>query len=203
MKGKLLDETSALKIKEAAREIFISKGYDGATMQAIADLAGFNKAQLHYYFRNKDSLFLLIFKEEMQTFLQSGADMSPVEGSSVRDLLVAWVEDRSRLLSRFPQMPLFLLNEIQRNPEITQALIEEMKIFALPRQFLEFSSDFEKRNPGTRLEDLLTMVVSLLVFPLMGAPLIQVLLGITPERWPAIQARQVKLAKELLDKYLV
>jgi AcrR family transcriptional regulator len=60
MKGKALDETTPLKIKTAAVEVFLANGYDGATMQAIADKAGVNKAQLHYYYRTKDSLFLLI-----------------------------------------------------------------------------------------------------------------------------------------------
>ena len=33
----------------------------GARMQDIADEAGINKALLHYYFRNKEQLFEMIF----------------------------------------------------------------------------------------------------------------------------------------------
>ena len=35
----------------------------GARMQDIADEAGINKALLHYYFRSKEKLFEMIFKE--------------------------------------------------------------------------------------------------------------------------------------------
>ena len=45
------------KIIKAAAAVFMEKGKDGARMQEIADLAGINKALLHYYFRSKEKLF--------------------------------------------------------------------------------------------------------------------------------------------------
>lgn len=48
-------------IFDAALRIFSRKGKDGARMQEIADAAGINKAMLHYYFRNKDSLYEAVF----------------------------------------------------------------------------------------------------------------------------------------------
>ena len=41
------------RIFEAALTVFSRKGRDGARMQEIADLAGINRALLHYYFRTK------------------------------------------------------------------------------------------------------------------------------------------------------
>ena len=49
------------KILEAATNVFVSKGMEGARMQEIADKAGINKALLHYYFRSKEHLFEAIF----------------------------------------------------------------------------------------------------------------------------------------------
>jgi len=54
-------------ILEAARQVFIRKGFDGARMQEIADEANINKALLHYYFRSKDKLFMAIFVEVIQS----------------------------------------------------------------------------------------------------------------------------------------
>ena len=51
------------KIFEAATEVFVSKGMDGARMQDIADHAGINKALLHYYYRTKDHLFNAVFEK--------------------------------------------------------------------------------------------------------------------------------------------
>ncbi|MBK5194267.1 MAG: helix-turn-helix transcriptional regulator, partial [Flavobacteriaceae bacterium] len=36
------------KILEAAKNVFVTKGMEGARMQEIADEAGINKALLHY-----------------------------------------------------------------------------------------------------------------------------------------------------------
>jgi len=47
------DFNTEKKILEAAKAVFIEKGKDGTTMQAIADKAEINKALLHYYFRIK------------------------------------------------------------------------------------------------------------------------------------------------------
>ena len=44
------------RILDAADEIFVRRGIDGARMQEIADHAGVNKALLHYYFRSKAQL---------------------------------------------------------------------------------------------------------------------------------------------------
>ena len=74
MKGKALEEKTARRIKEAARDVFLAKGYDGATMKAIADRSQVNKALLHYYYRGKNNLFLLVFEEEFKRLLQIGRD---------------------------------------------------------------------------------------------------------------------------------
>ena len=57
------------KIIDAARRIFREKGKDGARMQEIADLAGINKALVHYYFRSKDILFDRVFETELKEVL--------------------------------------------------------------------------------------------------------------------------------------
>ena len=57
------------RIIDAARRIFREKGKGGARMQEIADLAGINKALLHYYFRSKDILFDKVFETEFKEAL--------------------------------------------------------------------------------------------------------------------------------------
>ena len=62
------DLTTEQLILDAAKKVFISKGLDGTRMQEIADEAGINKSLLHYYFRSKDKLFEVIFKETVMSF---------------------------------------------------------------------------------------------------------------------------------------
>src|SRR5215210_1809307 len=54
-------ETEQL-ILEAARQVFIRRGTQGARMQEIAKEAGVNQALLHYYFRSKERLAAAVFQ---------------------------------------------------------------------------------------------------------------------------------------------
>jgi AcrR family transcriptional regulator len=63
--------TAEEKIIKAAAEVFLEKGKDGARMQEIADLAGINKALLHYYFRSKEKLFSKVFHLEIPKIISN------------------------------------------------------------------------------------------------------------------------------------
>ena len=52
----------------AAREEFALHGLKGARMQAIADRAGLPKANIHYYFNNKVSLYQAVLNHIMETW---------------------------------------------------------------------------------------------------------------------------------------
>ena len=52
----------------AAQEEFATHGLKGARMQAIADRAGLPKANVHYYFKNKVSLYLAVLNNIIATW---------------------------------------------------------------------------------------------------------------------------------------
>ena len=56
-----IEKETELKIFEAAQKVFQKSGFEGARMQEIANEAGINKSMLHYYYRNKDTLFMAVF----------------------------------------------------------------------------------------------------------------------------------------------
>lgn len=58
MTGTPRHEATRTSILRAAVEEFAERGEDGARMEAIAKAAGVNKALLHYYFGNKEGLYL-------------------------------------------------------------------------------------------------------------------------------------------------
>ena len=49
------------KIIDAARAVFIEKGYAETSMSEIAARVGINRPGLHYYFRTKDKMFQAVF----------------------------------------------------------------------------------------------------------------------------------------------
>jgi len=58
-------------IFDAALRVFACEGRRGARMQEIADAAGINKAMLHYYFRDKETLYEEVFAFTMRRFMAS------------------------------------------------------------------------------------------------------------------------------------
>lgn len=57
-----------LTILAAAQEEFSSHGLKGARMQAIADRAGLPKANVHYYFKNKDTLYVAVLNNIIESW---------------------------------------------------------------------------------------------------------------------------------------
>ncbi|MFT5709700.1 MAG: TetR/AcrR family transcriptional regulator [Halioglobus sp.] len=50
-------------IISAAEKVFALKGFNGATTQEIADLAGLPKANVHYYFKTKKDLYNTVLED--------------------------------------------------------------------------------------------------------------------------------------------
>lgn len=63
------DETVRAQILDSAIKVFSTKGFDGARLREIADLAQVNHAMIKYYFGNKDMLWreAVVFLFERQT----------------------------------------------------------------------------------------------------------------------------------------
>lgn len=56
------DTEARESILAAAKSEFAARGYQGARTAHIAEKAGVNKALIHYYFKNKETLYLEILK---------------------------------------------------------------------------------------------------------------------------------------------
>jgi AcrR family transcriptional regulator len=57
-------DTAAYKrLLSAARKIFARKGYSGTSVREIVAAAGVTQPVLNYYFRNKEGLYLELFRE--------------------------------------------------------------------------------------------------------------------------------------------
>src|SRR5689334_23935314 len=64
----VVDSSTEEKIMEAARTVFLRKGYAATRTRDIAEEAGINLALLNYYFRSKEKLFSLVMQEKFQKF---------------------------------------------------------------------------------------------------------------------------------------
>lgn len=196
------DEGRAARIREAAKELFLEKGYDGTTMQAIADASSVNKALLHYYYQSKDGLFLLIFREELSALSNSLASIWKEGEKSLLERLEEWVDSQTLFIARAPRLPLFIISEMARNPELIKELLAE---FLPPPHLLQPAGKESSQGgePGLPvLVELVGMVFSLLFFPAVAAPMIQHLLGVDSPILGELMASQARLAKDLVRRRL-
>lgn len=105
------------KILEAATEVFIQKGLTGARMQEIADKAGINKALLHYYYRSKDRLFESVFGLVLKKLIVPEVLKIMREEEDIFMMIRKFTSVYVSLLCQNPHIPIFVLEELQKNPE--------------------------------------------------------------------------------------
>ena len=96
--GEGQDSEKRRQILDGAREVFRAKGYEGASMDAIAKAAGVSKGTLYVYFTNKDELFeQLITDEKLE--LAAALDAFQPTAESFRDNLRAFAISFNELLT--------------------------------------------------------------------------------------------------------
>ena len=60
----VLDTAKRRQILDGARSVFLAQGFEGASMNDIARVAGVSKGTLYVYFENKERLFAAVVEEE-------------------------------------------------------------------------------------------------------------------------------------------
>ena len=116
------DKLTEEKIFEAATEVFVEKGMDGARMQDIANQAGINKALLHYYYRTKEKLFTAVFEMIARKIFRKFAPVFD-ENLSLEDKIRFFFKEHITFLQENPGLPGFILNEVNRHPERIKKLL--------------------------------------------------------------------------------
>ena len=76
-------EKSQDKILAAAQEEFILQGFKGATVQGIADRASLPKANVLYYFKNKDNIYHAVLERTLSMWDDAIGDIDPDNGPRV------------------------------------------------------------------------------------------------------------------------
>ncbi|WP_339736192.1 helix-turn-helix domain-containing protein [uncultured Sunxiuqinia sp.] len=163
------------KILDAAKNIFIKKGMDGARMQEIADAAGINKALLHYYFRSKDKLFDAIFSRILSfAFPKIGQILQADQPFLLKVEQV--IDTYLDLLYKHPYLPAFILKEVNRDPSMFFKLV--LKHGFSPAPIFEIIEEAMDRKEIIRMnpKHLVVHVLSMCIFPFAAKPVINFVL---------------------------
>jgi AcrR family transcriptional regulator len=66
----------------AATEVFLTRGYEGATMEGISKAAGVTRANIYWYFKSKDEVFAAVMRQllgrDFRALAAEHADLAPL-----------------------------------------------------------------------------------------------------------------------------
>jgi len=188
------DSTEA-KIKDAARRVFTEKGYAATRTRDIAEASGYNLALINYYFRSKERLFDIIMLEQLQLFVHSISDIVNERSTTLNEKIEVLADHYINMLVANPSLPVFIMNEINRNPEKFATKLGVDKKAAPPyivMQWKEFAGD---THPSRGMH-LFINLIAMTVFPFIAAPMLKNRTGMSAQEFRVIMEERKKLIPE-------
>jgi AcrR family transcriptional regulator len=161
------------RILEAAKQVFIQKGMKAATTQEIANTAGVNKALLHYYFRNKEKLYLAVFQDIIKNNLPNLAGIMVTRrplSTRIRAFISAYID----LLNTNKYLVYFLVHELQHSPD---RFIQQFNHLEPQRLFCVLNHSLRKEHiHHISAIDLMVNMVSLCACPFIVYPMLNIII---------------------------
>ncbi|MFD1144384.1 TetR/AcrR family transcriptional regulator [Larkinella insperata] len=202
MKSKHTEQNTEQKIKEAAKKVFLERGFDGAKLRHIAEEAGTTMAMVNYYFRSKEQLFQSIFLETMGLFL---GRIIAILNEEVPLEIKVWkvVDNYTDFLHANPHVPVFVLSELQKDSsEIFEKLnVKNMIETAYFTKQLHQEGEKGAIRNVKPLQLIVTMLGSL-IFPFMAKPIVAYIGGMDNVAYRAFLEERKVIVFETIMAYL-
>lgn len=109
-------------ILEAAEAVFAEYGFKGATTGQIADRAGIPKANLHYYFPTKESLYRQVVENIFQIWLDAANTFDDCDDPE--EALTSYIKAKMDISRQHPMGSKVWANEILHKAPVIQDYLE-------------------------------------------------------------------------------
>lgn len=193
------------RIIEAAKQVFVRKGYEAATMSDVATEAGIGRTALHYYYRTKEILFEAIFQQLISSVLPN-INRILDQDCTIEEKMSQIIEQYVGVVRRNPNMPIFVISELNRDPEhlFNVVLSDLTRIQPILRLRSQLEEEMEKgkirRIPPV---DIFSTIVSLVAFPmLIRKPLSMAFMGNEAEWFDEFMDRRKLLIIDVITQML-
>lgn len=190
------------KIREAAKNVFIAKGFDGCTSREIAKASGMNVALVNYYFCSKKQLFKLVFEAAMEDFMLSTVEVFKKD-LSLESKMRIFIEREYEFLTLHPDIPRFILSELSRGDKCEfdhVGILEKIADTGVLKELLDAQEKGIIRKID--LTNVMLMIMSNCHYPFMAKPLMKYLNGLTEEEYQERLTLQKQYVTEMLIGYL-
>jgi len=183
------------KIKEAARKVFTQKGYAATRTRDIAEEAGYNLALINYYFRSKEKLFDIICLENIQLFIPSVLGILNDPATTLQEKIEILVSNYIDMLMKNPELPLFILSEIHKDPmtlinKVWSNNIRHENAYII-KQWQEFMAS--GKGPSVNPVHIFINALSMMIFPFVAGPLLRNRTGMGKEAFNKLMEERKKL----------
>ena len=161
-----------LKIRDAAKSLFLKKGYSATTTRDIAQESQINLALLNYYFTSKRRLFEIIMFETLYDFLNKMVEVYNDKETTIRKKIELASSKYIDMIIAEPLLPTFILNELKNNP--TNFLKMPTAKVIMKSQLISQYNDGVKKGIYKKVDSIhfITNILSLIVFPFICSPII-------------------------------
>ena len=188
------------RIIQAAKQVFIEKGYAKAGMSDIAARVGINRPGLHYYFRTKEKMFKAVFADIVLSFIPSVHNII-LQDKPIHDRIAEMVDVYFEVFRKEPCFPLFIVQEIQRDAVHLFETVCRLELGQYASRIKEMLQT-EMKNGTIReipVEFIFYTFYGLVVFPFLTRPLAEIAFednigfGEKLQAWKAHIIRQMEI----------
>ncbi len=191
-------------ILDAAMKVFTRKGFAAARMEEIAKEAGINRALLHYYHRDKQTMFNRIFESRFKEFFKGLFVIFESDNISLFEKIKRMVDHEISTLMKHPDLARFIITEIAQSPDL---LIEYGKKLGInPRVFIEaFEKQIAKEVDAGLIrpiegKQLLINIMSLCIYPFVAKPVIQTMMSLNENNfYDMAEQRKIEVSEFIIN----
>ncbi len=168
-----------MRIKEAAREVFLKYGLDNARTADIATLSESNASLIFYHFRSKEKLYQLVMLEELEVFLKSLVPILTDPATDFEKKVDLIVERYSCLVGQGPHLAMYVLNEMLKRHSVVKIAIKKLSS-TLNRSVMSDQlrgAVSRGKYKSISFAHVIMNVTGLTVFPVIAGPIISIMGG--------------------------
>ena len=199
--------TKEQEILNAAEEEFFRNGYDSTSTAVIAKRAGVTHAMVNYYYRTKEKLFIQILDNHVYELLRALKPLMHADGDFVgvvTDAACA-IFDKMREDRRLP----YLISDISRTHPDFLLRYKDTVDTVCGDSIVMHALRLEKYIAEgivaqCTMSDIYNTVLSLAIAPFLNLPLLENVVGRTPEQVDVyLDARRDEMIRILHSRYSV
>jgi TetR/AcrR family transcriptional regulator len=191
-------------IKETAMRIFFVEGRLHATTQVIAKEAGVNRGLIYYYFKGRDQLFEVVFKEAIAVSRKRLRELFNSKKISFREKIREFVELSIDQNLKYPYLEMFLITEINRDGSNMNMLTEpggELRDEMLHSVDEGLKEEIKKGHvPKMSAAQFIINTLSLCAYPALYKPMLQQVINMDEPGYLRMIQERKKLIMKVLFK---